>query len=243
MNLEPHPSYMITATAGRMAYTIGLHRKLDYQDEAGFPESEINTRSNVFWVAYIMDKGLALRLGHPSGINDNDIGVDLPKENRTPYFLPDGSQRYDIFYLQVRLAVLQSRIYSELYSAAARKRSALERLRSVSELDKELQDWKMNVPVEIRPDEFIRCSEDQFPPVFLLHFDFFNCMSTIHRVSVHHRGSWTNEDGVRTAQAPHNPQLNPRVYSSQSICLEAARSTIKLLRYVGVVERFRNFVW
>ena len=225
-----------------MAYAIGLHRKLD---EFGLSESEINQRRNVFWIAYIMDKVLALRLGHPGIMNDNDIGVDLPKEHKEFACYPDGSRKYDIFRCQVQLATLQSRIYTELYSARAHKRSALERLRSVGQLDKELQEWRIAVPVEIRPDEFIRCSQEQFPPVFLMHFEFFNCVSTIHRVSIHHRSSWTNDDLAAKEAAPHNPQLNPRVYSSQSICLAAARSTIKVLQYIRVADRFRfdKFIW
>ena len=242
MSLEPHPSYVLTAAAGRMAYSIGLHRKLD---ESGLSESEINQRRNVFWIVYIMDKVLALRLGHPSVMNDNDIGVDLPKEHKSFSFYPDGSQRYDIFRCQVRLALLESRIYTELYSAAAHRRSALERLRSVGQIDKELQEWRTTVPIEIRPDEFIRCSQEQFPPVFLMHFEYYNCLTTIHRVSIHHRGSWTNDDVIEMTSTPHNPQLNPRVYSSQSICLAAARSTIKLLQYIEVVDKFRfdKFIW
>jgi hypothetical protein len=242
MSLEPHPSYVLTAAAGRMAYSIGLHRKLD---EFGLSESEINQRRNVFWIVYIMDKVLALRLGHPSVMNDNDIGVDLPKEHKSFSFYPDGSQRYDIFRCQVRLALLESRIYTELYSAAAHRRSALERLRSVGQIDKELQEWRTTVPIEIRPDEFIRCSQEQFPPVFLMHFEYYNCLTTIHRVSIHHRGSWTNDDVAEMTSTPHNPELNPRVYSSQSICLTAARSTIKLLQYMEAVEKFRfdKFIW
>ena len=177
-------------------------------------------------------------------MNDNDIGIGLPKEHKKFSVYPDGSRVYDIFSCQVQLALLKGRIYTELYSTKAQKRSAMERLRSVGQLDKDLQDWRMTVPMEIRPDELIQCSHEQFPPVFLMHFEFFNCVSTIHRVSVHHRGPWTNEDPTQVSSL-HNPQLNPRVYSSQSICLAAARSSIKLLDYIDVVDRFRleKFIW
>jgi hypothetical protein len=242
MYLEPHPSNVVTAAAGRMAYSIGLHQKLD---DFGLGEAEINQRRNVFWIVYIMDKVLALRLGQPGVMNDDDIGVDLPREHKKFSYYPDGSRAYDIFRCQVQLAKLESRVYTELYSAKAHKRPALERLRSVGQLDKDLQDWRMTVPIEIRPDEFIRCSQEQLPPVFQMQFEFFNCVSTIHRVSVHHRGPWTKEDPTQTASSLHNPQLYPRVYSSQAICLAAARSTIKLLQYIDVVDRIRleKFIW
>ena len=242
MYLEPHPSNVVTAAAGRMAYSIGLHQRLD---EFGLGDAEINQRRNVFWIVYIMDKVLALRIGQPGIMNDDDIGVDLPREHNKFSYYPDGSRMYDIFRCQVQLAKLESRVYTELYSAKAHKRSALERLRSVGQLDKDLQDWRLTVPIEVRPDEFIRCSQEQLPPVFQMQFEYFNCVSIIHRVSVHHRGPWTKEDPTQTESSLHNPQLNPRVYSSQAICLAAARSTIKLLQYIDVVDGFRleKFIW
>ena len=241
MSLEPQPSNVLIQTAGRMAYAIGLHKKLD---ETGLSEAEIDQRRNVFWIAYIIDKALALRLGVPGVMHDNDIGIDLPKEHRMFSVDLDSSRSHDIFQCQVQLALLRSRIYTELYSAKAQQKSALDRLRSVGQLDKDLQDWRMTLPLEIRPDEVIRCSQEQIPPVFLMHFAFFDCICTIHRISLHFRGPWTKEDPTQIASL-HSPQLNPRVYSSQSICLAAARSTIKLLQYVDVVDRFRldKFIW
>jgi hypothetical protein len=193
-------------------------------------------RQNVFWIIYSMDKSFALRLGHPSVMNDDDIGIDLPQENDIIERRPDGSTRYGIFRCQAQLAMLESRIYSELYSARAQNKSALSRLKSVGELDKALCEWKESLPVDIQPEKPINCVQEQFLPILLIHFAYFNCLTTIHRVSVHH-GSWTNVHLSQADSPLHDQQLNPRVYASQSICLAAARHSIEALQSVDFKDQ------
>jgi hypothetical protein len=228
--MEPQSLYVLAAAAARLAYGIGLHRNMN---DFGLSQAEIDQRQNVFWIVYFMDKSVALRLGHPSVINDDDIGIDLPQEKTVIEVRPDGSTRYAIFRCQTQLAMLESRIYSELYSARSLKRSALDRLRSIGELDKALLEWKEALPLEIRPEKVLGRVEEQYLPIVMMHFAYFNCITTIHRISVHH-GSWTSNhlgDGRSTL---HDEQLNPRVYASQTICLTAARHSIQLLKSVSL---------
>lgn len=242
MNFQPHPFYILTAAAGRLAHGIGLHRKLD---DVGLTQAEIDQRRNVFWIVYIIDKMTSLRVGQPSVMVDDDIGVDLPDAVHNVIHCPYPETKLNIFRCQVELALLESRIYSELYSLCSRKRSDLERLKSVGRLDKELQEWRLSVPIDIQPNEPINCPLEQIPPVFMLHFAYFNCLSTIHRVSIHH-ASWTSDSSNEAALAMLQDQkINPRVFASQAICLGAARSTIQLLKHFDGTGRFRahRFIW
>ena len=178
-------------------------------------------------------------------MTDDDIGVDLPDEDTTICYNPDGSRKFNTFRSQVELALLEGRIYTELYSIRSRKRSDLERLKAVGRLDQGLQEWLLSIPVEIRPDEKIQCGQEHIPPVFMMHFAYYNCLGTIHRASIHHR-SWTNiglGEGAQGALQDH--EINPRVYVSQSICLTAARKTINILREFDMLGNFRRnrFIW
>ena len=220
--------YILAAAAGRLACGIGLHRNLN---DFGLSQTEIKQRNNVFWIVYFIDKSLSLRLGHPSVLNDDDIGIDLPQDEIVQKH-PDGSTKYSIFRCQAQLARLESRIQTELYSARALRKSALERLRLVGELDKALMEWKDALPVEIQPDRVMQCDDDHILPIVMMNFAYFNCLTTIHRVSVHH-GSWTNSHLSQSGATLHDQHLNPRVYASQSICLAAARQSIQLLRFVN----------
>lgn len=242
MSFQPQPFHVLTAAVARLAHGIGLHRRLD---DFGLTQSEITQRRNVFWIVYIIDKSTALRIGHPSVISDDDIGVDLPERETIVSYYPDGSRKFDIFRWQVELALIEGRIHTELYSIRSRKRSELERLKAVGILDQELQDWRLSIPIDIRPNEKIKCGQEQIPPVFMMHFAYFNCLGTIHRASIHHR-SWTNEGLGEAAQgALQDHGINPRVYASQSICLTAARSTIKMLQEFNISGTFRcsKFIW
>lgn len=81
-------------------------------------------------------------------------------------------------------------------------------------------------------------------PVVMMHFSYFDCVTTLHRVSIHH-GPWMDSHAKQIGTMLHDEQLNPRVYDSQSICLNAARNSIRLLEHIdfsGDSPR-DNFIW
>lgn len=233
VHLQPQAVYILVAAAGRLAYGIGLHRNPN--DDWDISDAEIVQRKNVFWILYTMDKTIALRLGQPSVMNDDDIGIDLPPQEVPP-------TEIDMFRYRVQLARLESRIYSELYSARGQSRLPLERLRLVGELDKALIEWKEQLPAGIKPESPIECHEDLVLPIVLMHFTYLNCLTVIHRVSIHH-GSWSS---TRRDHGLHeDAHLNPRVYASQAICLAAARQSIQLLKSIDFETRavWKSGLW
>ena len=187
----------------------------------------------MFWIVYCIDKSVALRLGHPSVMNDDDIGIDLPQQEGPFVRQPDGSMKLSMFSYQAQLARLESRIHSELYSARAQNKPSSDRLRAVGELDKALLEWREALPEELQPENVGMFSEDHILPLIMMHFAYFNCLTTIHRVSIHH-GAWTSSHLSQSRTSLHDQNLNPRVYASQSICLGAARQSIQLLQHVDL---------
>lgn len=167
---------------------------------------------------------------------DNDIGIDLPQEKYSAENHTDGWNRYPIFRYHAQLAMIESRIYSEIYSIQAQSRSTSERLRSVCQLDKALTEWKAALPIEIRPENAIYCAQEQFLPVATLHYAYFNCLMTVHRAPIYH-GTGTSRHLSQSASTLRDQSLNPQIYTSQSVCLAAARNSIKLLHSLpnGVV--------
>lgn len=236
IHLEPQAVYVLVAAAGRLAYGVGLHRNVN---DSGLDEGEIAQRRNVFWCVYIMDKSIAIRLGQPSVMSDDDIGIDLPLEKLSDDLRSDNiTTRAGMFRYHVQLARLESRIYSALYSARGQTRSLMERMRLVSELDMAVVEWKEQLPAEIRPETPIQCQEDQVLPIVLMHFTYFNCLTLIHRASVHH-GSWTSipQSQHECTVQDDDGRLNPRVYASHAICVTAARQCIRLLDLVDFETR------
>lgn len=185
-------------------------------------------------MTYILEKAICLRSGRPGIFHDEDIGVALPRQD----LVIVGISEKPIYGLRhmATLAILESRVYSKLYSASCQSMTEAERLMWVGSLDAELQKWRNSIEVEIRPEEEkIDCPKTALVHVMLMHFEYFNCLVTIHRRSIYH-GSWTTNADHNIEHTTPDKSLNPRVFESAEICLRAARAIINLLHYYDAVD-------
>ncbi|KAL8718125.1 MAG: hypothetical protein Q9225_004700 [Loekoesia sp. 1 TL-2023] len=230
---NPQPSFFLIAAAIRLANSIGLHKR-----GSGFNLNpvEIEQRKRVFWIGYLLDKDICLRSGRPPAQDDDDMNVDLPSEDPIDNIgnipLADGKGKINLFRLMCTFAVIESKVYKQLYSTKASRQSDGALLNTIGELDRELEEWKDSMPVDIRPEHEIKAAH---PPLVLhivvLHFAYYNCLTTIHRMSVHH-GYWTSRLSNYAIQGLNARPLNPRVFSSALLCVQAARASIHLIRYI-----------
>ncbi|KAL8949834.1 MAG: hypothetical protein Q9222_004099 [Ikaeria aurantiellina] len=230
---NPQPSFFLVAAAIRLANSIGLHKR-----GSGFNLNpvEIEQRKRVFWIGYLLDKDICLRSGRPPAQDDDDMNVDLPSEDPIDNIgnipLADGKGKINLFRLMCSFAVIESKVYKQLYSTKASKQSDGALLNTIGEIDKELEEWKDAIPIDIRPEHEIKAAH---PPLVLhivvLHFAYYNCLTTIHRMSVHH-GYWTSRLSNYAIQGLNARPLNPRVFSSAALCVQAARASIHLIRYI-----------
>jgi hypothetical protein len=239
---NPQPSFLLIATALRVAHSIGLHRR-----GTGFELNpiEIEQRKRVFWIAYILDKDLSLRSGRPPVQNDDDMNVELPDadpvDNIGNIPLADGKGKMNLFRVMCEFAVIESNVYRRLYATKASKQTDGEMLLAIGELDQQLEDWKDSIPIDFRPEHEIKASHTPLIlHVVMLHFAYNNCLTTIHRMSIHH-GFWTNRLSNFALKGLNTRALNPRVYSSASLCTAAARTSISLLKYIPQGDF--NCVW
>ncbi|OAA67664.1 fungal specific transcription factor domain-containing protein [Cordyceps fumosorosea ARSEF 2679] len=230
---NPQPSFLLIAAAIRLSHSIGLHKR-----GSGFNLNpiEIEQRKRVFWIAYMLDKDLCLRSGRPPAQDDDDMNVELPDadpdDNIGNIPLADGKGKMNLFRVMCEFAVIESSVYKRLYSTKATKQSDGELLNTIGELDQQLEDWKDRIPIEFRPEHEIKASHTPLIlHVVMLHFAYYNCLTTIHRMSVHH-GYWTSRLANYAIQGLNARPLNPRVFSSAALSTAAARASISLLKYV-----------
>ncbi|KAK9356662.1 fungal-specific transcription factor domain-containing protein [Lipomyces doorenjongii] len=215
-------AYMINANAGRIAQCIGLHSK---SSSYGLSEDEVHRRQRIFWICYIIDKDMSLRTGRPPFIYDQDVSTDTPTEINSSY----------IFSNMIRFSQIQSRTYTRLYSAAASRVSETELLDTIGELDKELLEWRDSMPLQYRPDhEIVEQDPRLLVHLVYMHFAYYNCLTAIHRMSIHHP-TWRRPR--RGAVTPSSAPRNPRVFASAALCVQAARATIYLLKYFDNVQK------
>ncbi|KAF2162232.1 hypothetical protein M409DRAFT_69165 [Zasmidium cellare ATCC 36951] len=233
---NPQPSFFLVAAAIRLAHSIGLHKR-----GSGFNLNEVENeqRKRVFWIAYLMDKDICLRSGRPPSQDDDDMNVDLPSEdppdnvgNVPLAHEKDGKTTMNLFRLMCQFAQIQSSVYKRLYSVKASRQSDGELLNTIGELDASLEEWKDSIPIDFRPEHEIKAAHTPLIlHVVVLHFAYYNCLTTIHRMSVHH-GYWTSRLSDYAIQGLNARPLNPRVFMSAALCVNAARTSIGLIRYI-----------
>lgn len=170
--------------------------------------------------------------------------MDLPSEDPSDGFgtvpLADGSKT-NLFHTLCRFAVISAKVYNKLYSVRAARQSDGELLNTIGELDVELEAWKDSIPLDFRPEHELTA----LPPhlvihIVILHFAYYNCLTTIHRRSVHH-GYWTSRLSDYAVRGLNVKPLNPRVFSSAALCVSAARTSIHLIKYIPPGDY--AFVW
>lgn len=233
---NPQPAFFLVAAAIRLAHSIGLHKR-----GSGFNLNPVENeqRKRVFWIAYLLDKDICLRSGRPPAQDDDDMNVELPSEDPPDNVgnIPlakesDGKRTMNLFRLMCTFAEIQSRVYKQLYSVKASRQSDGELLNTIGELDAQLEEWKDSIPVDFRPEHEINAAHTPLIlHVVVLHFAYYNCLTTIHRMSVHH-GYWTSRLSDFAIQGLNARPLNPRVFMSAALCVNAARTSIGLIRYI-----------
>lgn len=145
---------------------------------------------------------------------------------------PDGKKTMNLFRQLCVFAQIQSRVYKSLYSVKASRQSDGELLNTIGELDQALEEWKDSIPLDFRPEHEIKGSSTPLIlHVVVLHFAYYNCLTTIHRMSVHH-GYWSSRLSDYAIQGLNARPLNPRVFMSAALCVNAARTSIGLIRYI-----------
>lgn len=229
---NPQPSFVLVAAAIRLSHSIGLHKR---GSTFNLNNAEVEQRKRVFWIGYMLDKDLCLRAGRPPAQDDGDMNVELPNADPEDDIgnLPiPGGKKFNLFRAMAEFATIQSRVYNELYSASASRQSDGELLNTIGELDKRLEQWKDDVPIDFRPEQEIKASHTPLiVHVVVLHFSYYNCLTTVHRMAVHH-GYWTSRLSDFAIQGLNSRPLNPRIFSSATLCVQAARASIHLIKYV-----------
>ncbi|KAJ5923844.1 hypothetical protein N7466_008031 [Penicillium verhagenii] len=176
---------------------------------------------NLFWICYTMDKDVALRTGQPPTIADENCDLTLPPGYEEHAFLDpeDVNMSYSqpSYPFDLRLSIIKSRTHSALYSVSALQKSDADLLKSIRELDDELEAWRLSIPPQWRPTMSFS-AEASDPNVsmhsVMLRLNYYLCMSIIHSASSRCQ-AWRQGNGMLDG-----------VNSSLALSVEASRSTL-----------------
>ncbi|KAJ5153964.1 Zn(II)2Cys6 transcription factor [Penicillium coprophilum] len=105
---------------------------------------------NLFWICYVLDKELFLRTGRPPSLSDDDCDLTLPMgysnsliDQIPPQPSAGPEARPLLFPTDLNVSIITSRIYRSLFSVKALRKSDAELLRTIRELDEDLEKWKV----------------------------------------------------------------------------------------------------
>ena len=121
--------------AAQICQTLGYHRLPLFPTPNGRPSADKDDRTELIVFAYVLDKGLALRLGRASAFQDYDLLA--PPCTTIDEAQIDPWELASLFWF--RHAQIQGKIYERLYSSSARVLPPAQRIQFALDLAEEVK--------------------------------------------------------------------------------------------------------
>ncbi|KAI8312991.1 hypothetical protein K4K61_009205 [Colletotrichum sp. SAR11_59] len=168
---KPSAAWNFIATASHMSQTLGMHSIVAMANDDAETKRE---KLKLFWMIYMHEKGLSLRLGRSSTIRDSDVTV--------PSLAPNPRADTAIFgQLQkwTELARLQGMVYDQIYSPAALIQPQAVRTARARRLASVLEGFTSKTsPDELR---YMQAMKDAVGDLF---FEAFICTTRVTHLSL-----------------------------------------------------------
>ncbi|KAL4885843.1 fungal-specific transcription factor domain-containing protein [Aspergillus karnatakaensis] len=214
----------IVTAAIRSSHRMGLHRAIP---RPYLSETEQEQRKKVFWIAYILDQSISIRLGNAPTQHFDDFDVDFPSDETSDCLIMADNKP---FFPQIcRLALIRSRIYHYFYSARALENKTTANIcEMIHKLHAELQEWKSSSQFDTLFKQ--RGTGEDFLAGFAsagLFLLYYNSLIMIHRLPM-------LINFIYQSRSKNIPELDLRLILNQSscsaaVCVQAARDTLKLV--------------
>ncbi|KAF4547734.1 Fungal specific transcription factor domain-containing protein 6 [Elsinoe fawcettii] len=222
--------YLVSMCA-RLVFNMGFHM-LPKKSEGSDRRDE--HMRDLFWLCYIMDKDHTFRTSRPPMVIDEHCDLTMPVKYLTRLQRMNSDQHY--FPTDLRLSMLKAKAYRDLYSVAAQRKSDIDIIKTIRELDEDLEQWRMSIPPNARPSlahQEQTHGEWSFHSLQLLmmRLEYHHVTAIIHQASSR-CGSW----------AASHDNIAEGISSSLAVSVAASRST--LLSLVSTTSSFpRPILW
>jgi hypothetical protein len=152
-----------------------------------------------------------------------------------PELISDLDMPFDCYPAYCQLLELKEDVYRELYSLSAEDKADYEVIATVGKLDSRLEQLRYDIPEEYRPghsrfqDTIKRAISDT---LLHLHLSYYNSVLVIHRRSLSY-GMRPSDSSLPSATRAHTAwSSNSRALIPTQLCAEAARATLRLVKYI-----------
>ncbi|KAL3235592.1 Stb5p [Nakaseomyces bracarensis] len=139
-------SWTISGIVMRLVIELGLNRPLTAKKMSSMSAMDVESRYRVFWSAYCYERVVATALGRISAIDDEDVGVPLPRA------LYDSEiEDIEVANMIISLRKMGGKIYKEVHSVSAgRKNITMEEKQAIITSLREELDCIYKTEVEKR---------------------------------------------------------------------------------------------
>ncbi|KAF4345221.1 transcriptional activator Mut3p [Fusarium beomiforme] len=226
-------------------FRLGGHMQTNIKPfgaEVSRREREVRHLRTIFWLCYIFDQDTALRTGQPPIMCEEHCDLTLPDRYLENCFcrptLSDGILSLSFAdeslfpYLpgDLRLGQLKGKTFRLLYSAQALRKTDTELLHDIRELDSEIENWRLSIPLKFRPALSVSRHPQFTPEIKLpqsmqhiaLHLEYHHLVATIHQASGR---CCPASPGASFPEGDRSGAID----SSLALALEASRSTLYYL--------------
>ncbi|PWY83839.1 hypothetical protein BO94DRAFT_599265 [Aspergillus sclerotioniger CBS 115572] len=135
---KPSLFWTLVSAAATQCQSLGYHRETTYENIVSRKADNIR---RLFWTVYIFDKYMSLLLGHVSNFESLKIDARHPAVPTDPALRPWD----ETFLMGIKMAELQDRIFTCLYSPATSIKVPCERARFISDLASAMEQWQFEL--------------------------------------------------------------------------------------------------
>ncbi len=254
---NPRPAATLIAIAFKLAHRLRLHTR---SSREMFDDSTALERDRVFWIMYVLDREMSLRLRDPYLQQDDDMDVALPEfkdlnDKSSIIFAGDGQTWLNFLLCRTDLARIQARMYHGIYSVRAEKSTVDEREAAMADLDSMVHEWKQSIPLQFQPDMLSdRSFGTNLRYLVHLHFIYYHCYYLAHGIYAHDPEwmrrvtTYSDRYSGRAALISDTPWQESPLPTTWVQDLETARECMRLFKVVhkqdlallGYVERWNR---
>jgi hypothetical protein len=148
------PAVFLISTALRLCQVLGLHRGDSELYGNSTPREALQSR-RVFWIAYILDRDIAMKIRQAPIQQDADIGIELPPqepdEDAAGFIsMPEMYEHgFNVFRAHVELAQIQGYVYDAVFSVRSQQMDPGEKAASFHAIRMMIKDWKGRIPARL----------------------------------------------------------------------------------------------
>jgi hypothetical protein len=220
--------FMLAASAMRLSHSIGLHR----DTTSGFTKAEIEERRRTFWISFILDADISLRVGRPPVQDMEDYNIPLPDESPQDGrgIIVIDETPVNFFRLLAQFALVQRRTYRHIQTVAATQQPKEIALKSAKACEEALLLWKRSAPELFHPEQ-IFTSEPHHSKQHLLRLllAYHSCYASLRQLCfVTSFSPYRNPQETRT-------EIDKTITAFCVRALGSARSALALLPYIRLL--------